>query len=385
MKIEAIERFPIAIKPAKAAGPAANRRSGTTAVHTVIIRIKTDSGISGLGEAASIPPYCNPSTAMLLAWLKTCEAALVGASALNINGVHRLLDGVSGAFAPGCQPARAAIDMAIHDIIGKARGCPVHALLGGAYRGEFELLADLCAKTPAQQAATARRLVTRGIRALKVNIGVSPGQDFEAGKKKLLAVLDAVDSAIYIDADAEQSWANPGTVSSFFEKLLAGHFYANLALGQPLHYLDLKGHAQLREQLAIPLILDESLVSPEAMIQIVRLGAADRVVLQIGRVGGLQNAMRIADICEAAAIGITPAALPNAGLIDTAHCHLAAALRDPYPLNISVNISRGHSRSAKTPVSGGFAIERGRAILGNTPGLGVELDEALLHSMTIRT
>jgi L-alanine-DL-glutamate epimerase-like enolase superfamily enzyme len=181
-----------------------------------------------------------------------------------------------------------------------------------------------------------------------------------------------------VDADAGQSLGNPALARTMVEGVLAESFHPNLALQQPLHRLDLAGHALLREKLPIPVILDDSVSSPEAMMQIVRMGAADRIVLDIERVGGLQNAMRIADICETAAIGVSPASAANTRIGDAAHCHLAAALHDPYPIDVG-----GHLRFAASPVSGGFDIRDGRAVLADGPGLGVDLDEDALCSMSM--
>ena len=112
------------------------------------------------------------------------------------------------------------------------------------------------------------------------------------------------------------------------------------------------------------------------MMQIELTGAADRIELSIERVGGLINAMRIADICEAAAIGINPTATSYTGIGLAADCHLAAAIRDPFPLDIGKQ-----NCLSPSPVLGGPEIRDGLAKLHNAPGLGVELDEDLLHAM----
>ena len=382
MRIIGIERFPIRMNVIKSGYRAADRTSGNAQAETVIIRIKTDSSVIGLGEAALTASYPNPTIGGLLDCLQAYATALVGADALNLNEIYRRLDDVSGAFLLGCQPARAAIDMAIHDIIGKAREVPVFKVLGGAYRTEMEMLANLHEDMPEEKAAAARRYVDSGFRGLKVKIGDSIIHDgrsiknIEREKQNLLAVLRSVGPEIYVDADANQSWANVGQVRSIFTSILDEEFYGNLALEQPLHHLDLKGHAELREALPIPIILDESVVSPEAMMQIARVGAADRIVLQVSRVGGLRNAGQIADICETASIGISLDTMPFTKLGDAAHCHLAATLRDPFPID-----AEGHLWFDKTPFVGGFEIADGRVILGDEPGLGVELDEGALGAM----
>ena len=384
MKIVEIQRFPIRMTPVKTGYRAEDELSRIARVETVIVRVVTDSSVVGYGEAGSIAAYLNQTMGGLLDWLQAYADALVGADALNLNEINRRLDKVSGEFPPGCQPARAAIDMAMYDIVGKAREVPVHAVLGGAYRTELELLTNLYEETPEEKAAAARRFVEQGFSGLKVKIGDSiildgrTSDNLEHEKQKLLAVLRTVGPQTYIDADANQSWANAGQVRGIFASILDEEFYGNLSLEQPLHHLNLKGHAELRETLPIPIILDESVVSPEAMMQIATTGAADRIVLKISRVGGLQKALQIVDICETAAIGVSIDTMPFTKLGDAAHCHLAATIRDHYPID-----AEGHLWFEKTPFAGGFNIANGRVTLSDEPGLGVELDEGILAELSI--
>jgi L-alanine-DL-glutamate epimerase-like enolase superfamily enzyme len=374
MKIVEVQRFSILVRPVK--DQSLISAAGTS--QTIIVRIQTDLGLTGLGEAAADSTEAGRTHSALRDWLKAYGAALIGVDPRNINLVHGLLDQVGGRQAFGSHAARAAIDMAVHDIIGKARGCPVYELLGGAYRTELELLADITrASVPASAAHTAAE---RGYRGVKMRIGggqhLASQAHFERKSRELVAVLEAVGEDLYVDADAGQSLGNPALVRTLLDKILSGRFRPNLSLQQPLHHLDLKGHALLRETLPIPIILDDAITSPEAVAQIVRIGAADRIVLGLERVGGLRNAMRIADICEAAAIGVSPASGSYTTIGDAAHCHLAAALHDPYPIRVG-----GHGTFVEMPIIGGPEINGGRAVLSDRPGLGVELDENALQSM----
>jgi muconate cycloisomerase len=361
MRIAAVERFPLALQPAGGgAGPA----------RTIIVVVRAEAGPAGLGEAPVDPADPAASAETLAAWLQRYEAALVGADPTNLNLAHRLLDGVGGPRSAGCPPARAAIDMALHDLVGKARGCPVHQLLGGAYRTSFDVFADVEGDAGDLPAA-ARAATGRGHRALRVRFGGAARlEEMAAG---LIAVLAAVGPEVWVDAEPGASLGNPGRAGAVVGKVLAERFRPNLALRQPLGSDDLAGHAELRERLPIPLVLDGAVTSPEAMAQIVRLAAADRVMLGIERVGGLANAMRIADACEAAAIGVSPASRSLTMIGDAAHCHLAAALHDPYPIHVG-----DPGRFADSPVAG-LDVGGGRAAVGEAPGLGVELDEGRLR------
>jgi L-alanine-DL-glutamate epimerase-like enolase superfamily enzyme len=384
MKIRRIELFPIRMKPVKPDWQS-NQAAHVPGMATVIVRMTADSGLQGLGEAASGPAYFNQTLGTMLDWLRSYAKALDGADPLDIANAHRIMDRVSGEFPTGCQPARAGIDLALHDLAGKAQGRPVYALLGGAYQTEFEMLTNLYELTAKAKAAASREFVKKGFRGLKIKVGARTrerGVNTETLKwetAKLVAALEAVPDDVMIDADPNQSWRSPKIVVTVLENILRRKFYPNLSIEQPIHHLDFAGHRFIRRALNIPVILDEAVVSPQAMLQIVKQEAADRIVLKFNRVGGLFLAKKIATICEAAAIGVSLDTMPFTKLGDTAACHLAATLRDPYPVD-----AEGHLWFADTPFRGGLTIRDGRASIGPAPGFGVELDEAKLKAMSIK-
>lgn len=384
MKITRIEKFPLNLKPVKIGYREEDDLSTIAMVSTIIIRVNTDKDISGLGEAATIRSYFNQTMGTMQDWLVAYEQALIGEDPRDIIKIHRKMDLVSGEKAPGCHPTRAAIDMAIYDIIGKTYNCPVYEILGGSYRTEFEMLTNLYEDSAEEKAQAAREYVQKGFRGLKVKVGDSiimsgfSTENLKKEKKKLIATLEAVPSDIYIDADSNQSWGNAKIAINIVEDILHENFYPNLAIEQPLHYLDISGHSYLRNVLKVPIILDESVVSPEAMLQIAKNDAADRIVLKINRVGGFWNSRKVINICEAKSIGISFDTMPFTMLGDTALCHLAATVRDPYPID-----AEGHLWFETTPFKGGIKIIKGRAILPKGLGLGVELDEKKLAAMVI--
>jgi len=384
MKIKNIDKFPISLPCTKAGYRKEDKSSSVWAsgVPSIIIRVNTDEGISGLGEATTITWYFNETQEGMMKVLGSYEQQLIGEDPFNVANAHRKMDVVTAADALGCHSARAAVDMALYDIIGKAENRPVYEVLGGAYRTEFEMLTNLYEDTPEEKAKACKESVEKGFRGLKIKVGdilLTKGwsmQNLRKEKDKLIAALEAVPPDIYIDADANQSWASAKTAVNIVEELLQGKYYPNLSLEQPLHYLDISGHSYLRRSLKVPIILDESVLSPEAMLQIAKHDAADRIVLKLNGVGGFWPARKAADIAEAASIGISIDTMPFTKLGDTAICHLAATIKDPYPVD-----AEGHLWFGANPFKGGIEIKDGRARLPKEPGLGVELDEVALRSL----
>ncbi len=376
-KIADIEIIPLTLKPVKPDWGTNN--SLDTA--NLLVLIKTDDGLTGYGEAASGPAYFNQTFGSLLDWLNAYAVALIGHDVRDIIGAHKIMDGVSGEHPPGTQPARCGIDLALHDLAGKLLDVPVYQLLGGQYRTRFEMLTNLYELTPEAKASAAKEFVDAGYTGLKTKVGAATKHgiskaNLEIEKEKLIATLDAVPDHIYVDADSNQSWGTVKNVISIVEELFSRKHYKNLSIEQPLNYLDLAGHAYLRSVLKVPLIIDEPITSPAAVLQAIRMGAMDRIVLKISRVGGLLPARRIAAICEAASVGISLDTMPFTKLGDTANCHLAATLRDHYPIDVD-----GHLWFEKTPYVGGLTMIGGHAEIDDAPGFGVELDKDLLDDL----
>jgi muconate cycloisomerase len=199
MKITSIETFPIRMVPVKP-GFRDHQPFGMEIASNIIVRINTDKQISGLGEVASSPAYFNQPHGGLRDWLRAYCVALEGADPLNLIKAHKIMNTVSGENAPGCHPARAGIDLALHDLMGKAFGCPVYELLGGAHRTEFTLLTNLYEVTPEAKAEAAKEFVAKGFKGLKIKIGYSTAAEginpdtIRAETDKLVAALEAVPS-----------------------------------------------------------------------------------------------------------------------------------------------------------------------------------------------
>lgn len=384
MKIKNIEKFPLSLRPIKVGYRKEDKSSSVWAsgVPSIIVRVNTDEGISGLGEATTMTWYFNETQEGMMKLLELYEQLLIGEYPFDVVNAHRRMDLATGEDAPGCHSARAAIDMALYDIIGKAQNRPVYEVLGGAYRTEFEMLTNLYEDTPEEKAKACKESVRKGFRALKIKVGdilLTEGwsmQNLRKEKDKLIAALEAVPPDIYIDADANQSWTNAKIAVNMVEELFQDKYYPNLSLEQPLHYLDISGHSYLRRSLRTPIILDESVLSPEAMLQIAKHDAADRIVLKLNRVGGFWPARKVISIAEAASIGISVDTMPFTKLGDTANCHLAATIKDPYPVD-----AEGHLWFDANPFRRGIEIRSGRATLPKEPGLGIELDEEILKRL----
>jgi L-alanine-DL-glutamate epimerase-like enolase superfamily enzyme len=346
-----------------------------------LIKATAEDGQYGIGEITSQTWYLGETAAQIEAAVALYDQALRGQDPANFALAHHLMEGQVSGGMPGGRGARSGVDMALYDLVGKARGVPVHALLGGAYRTEFELLTNLYHKTPQEMAAASKRFADEGFKGLKIKVGdvlLSKGwnrDNFESELAKLQAALEVVPRSVYIDADANQGWR-----SAKWTVALLGRFadYDNLSIEQPLPYADLEGAAFVRAHALVPIILDESVWSAEALMQIVRMNACDRMVLKLNRIGGFLPALQAITICEAAGIGVSVDTNPYTIVGDTAVCHIAAVARTPYPVDCEGHVSF-LDIGKPNPFRGGIRFAAGRAKLPDAPGLGVDVDWSLLE------
>ncbi len=341
-----------------------------------IVKLTTEDGAYGIGEATSQVWYLGETAEQIASNIALYDKALRGQDPTNFALAHAIMEGTVGGGMPGGRCARSAIDMALHDLVGKALGVPVHVLLGGGYRTSFELLTNLYHKTPEEMAEACQAFVASGFKGLKVKVGdvvLAKGwsrDNIESELAKLEAALRVVPRNVYIDADANQGWRSAHWTVSLLQRFKG---YDNLSIEQPLPYADLEGAAFVRRHAGVPLIMDESAWSPEAVMQLLRTGACDRIVLKLNRVGGFHPAGQIVAMCEAAGVGVSVDTNPFTLVGDTACCHIAAAIRTPYPVDCEGHVSF-LDIGEPNPFRGGITFRDGRALLPDAPGLGIDVD-----------
>ena len=340
------------------------------------VKATAEDGTYGVGESASQQWYLGETADQIAECLRLYDGALRGQDPANFAYCHHLMRASYGGGMPGGRSARSGVDMALYDLVGKQRGVPVHSLLGGAYRTEFELLTNLYHKTPEAMAKGCEEFISRGFTGLKIKVGdevLSHGWS-RANILKELAKLDAALEVtprdVYIDADANQGWESAQWTLSL---LRAYSQFDNLSIEQPLPYADLDGAAHVRAHGSVPVILDESVWSARAMMQIARMQACDRIVLKLNRLGGFFEALKVVSICEAAGIGVSVDTNPYTLVGDSAVCHIAATCRTHYPVDCE-GYESFLSWGDEPLVIGGIHISDSRARLPDAAGLGLDID-----------
>jgi muconate cycloisomerase len=338
-----------------ALGPAA-------ASEHAIVFVDTDAGVTGIGEISSV----FKRRGRLLA--RDVEAALapvvVGEDPRRIahlvQQMDRALDGV--------EEAKAGIEMALWDILGKALDTPVYALLGGKVRERVPLSYSVPFGEPSAMADYARERVREGHRTIKVKVGNEPARDVEAVRR----VREAVGPGVRLRVDANMAWP---TAKEAIRLIRAMEPWDLELVEQPLPARELDAMAEVRRAIGVPLMVDESIRTPRDAMEVIRRGAADIANVYVSEAGGLLNASRIFALCEAAGMPCMIGSMPEFGIGTAAQIHLGVAMTNLGPDSDTCGVLYHAEDLLTRPLR----IEGGYAHPPEGPGLGVEIDLAVLE------
>jgi o-succinylbenzoate synthase len=334
-----------------------------SAANDVLVKIITDSGLYGLGEACPFTPITGETQESNIAAARAMRDMLLGKDPLTIESLMEQI----GNIVHSNPSAVAAYDMALYDLMGKASGLPLYKLLGG-YRSSFETDLTTGLNTPEKMVESVKESLAKGYRQIKIKVGEEPDQDI----KRVKAVREAIGPEIKLRIDANQGWSAPQAVYA----LKRMEPYQIQFVEQPVHSSDLFGMKAVREQSPVPVMADESLFLPPDAIKLIKAEACDYFNIKLTKAGGILNSLKIAHIAAAANIQCMVGCMLETRLGLTAAAHLAASQK-----NIIFADLDGNSEHTVDPVLGGMKVEKGTIYLPETPGLGCEVDPAFLKKM----
>jgi muconate cycloisomerase len=273
----------------------------------------------------------------------------------------------------GAEPAKAGLEMALFDIVGKALGTPVYNLLGGKVRERIPLSYSIPWGGSAEMAAYAKDRVAEGHRTVKVKVGRDAATDIATVK----AVREAVGPDIKVRVDANMGWRSAKEAIHIITGMLP---WSPELIEQPLPWREIDAMAEIRRAVPVPIMADESVWTPRDAIDVIRRGAADIVNVYVSEAGGLRAASRIFAMCEAALIPCMIGSMPEFGIGTAAHIHLGVAMTNLGPDSDACGVLY-HAEDLLTEP---LRIEGGFAYAPEAPGLGVTLDRAVLERWRIR-
>lgn len=371
MKITKVEVFPIGMPYAK---PYEQATGVTKMARRVVIKLYTDEGVIGIGEASTLLPNRTGESAQVIAVVISNLFAplLIGEDPLAIQRVMQKLRKAS-MDKYGFLYSKTAIDMALHDIAGKVYGVPVAALLGGIVRTSIGVSRSVPLATPAEVAKAAEKLVKAGYKMITVKAGLDPAMDLERVK----AVRHAVGEAFPIEVDANQGYRADVAVR-WLSKM---EEYDIENVEQPCPWWDVAGMAEVARSLRCTITADESVLCPAEAMNFVRYQAADAFTIKVAKCGGFLQAKRIAAIADAAGLSCNMGSEHPAGVGTAAMAHFWASTPE---ITDSVGYGSPLERFTDDIVKDPIEFRNGVVHFPGGIGLGVELDDKKLKNHAIK-
>lgn len=319
----------------------------------VFVRILTAGELVGLGCGTADPAMTGETSDSVLQALEdVARPLLVGEDPLRpALHLERLREPLASRPA-----ARAAVDLALHDLVGRAAGLPLWRLLGG-FRSRIRTSVTIGIVPLEETVSRALELVGRGFRCLKIKGGDDPGADAERVRR----VREAVGDEVELRFDANQGYTVEEAVR--FVDRVKGIGVELLEQPTPAGEPQLLG--RVTEAVPLPVMADESLRSLRDAYRLAHGELADMVNIKLQKVGGLAEAGRINAVARAGGLEAMVGCLDEPALGIAAG--LALALAAP---NVEYADLDGHLDLAEDPTAGAVRLERGVLRPTDLPGLG---------------
>lgn len=366
MKITQVEAIPVNV-PLKSGLTTKTSHGEHIDSPYVIVRVHTDTELIGLGEATLAPRWSGETSPGCVAILQgLIGPAVVGEDPTRISHLRQKMDRVVR-----LNPfTKAAVEMALWDLCGKAASVPVYQLLGGKVRDEMPIKLVVGSFDVPKAVDLAKQFLDRGVKCLKVKVGLEPELDLE----RVRAVRELAGPDIPIGIDANCGW----TVPQARQMLKRLSDFDILFAEQPVSTADRSDLATLRRETDIPIMADESVFTLNDAWHLTAERAADILSIYPGKHGGIQATVEIAHVARAAGIACSMGSNLELGIGTAAMLHLGATIStidsERFPGDFIGPIYH-ETDLLKTPLTLGPASAR----VPEGQGLGVELDEELLE------
>ena len=346
----------------------------TPMLEYVLATIETEDGHAGTGEATVDVGFFGETLEQAQAAIEDyLGPQLVGCDPFDRERLMWLID------FRGNTTAKSAIDMALHDLVGRIAGVSVGDLIGGRARDRVEVAIEIAGGEPEGMAQRCVELVALGVRAFKPKIGGDPRRDAE----RLVAIRHAVGPDVTLRADANQGFTPKQAIELC--RIVEREGVDLELLEQPVPAWDHEGMAHVRRSVDTLIEADESCYSLHDALALVRAQACDVLNVKLGKAGGLLAAKKIAAVAEAAGVGCVLGTAFAVGPELAAKLHLAASIPAVVDAVEFTELSL-HGTVLAAPHDRLFALplEDGCLAVPEGPGLGVELDPETVERYTLR-
>ncbi|WP_394757001.1 dipeptide epimerase [Rhodoferax sp.] len=353
MKIEEIQIGKVSI-PLKKPFKTALRR--VDSAEDIIIKVITDTSEVGFGNAPPTAVITGDSQDSIIASIRdTLGPKIIGMPINNLEGIMTILD----AGMLHNHSAKAALDIAVHDLFGKCFGLPLYKLFGG-FRTSLETDLTISLNSPEEMVRDALEAVAQGYTALKLKVGNDPALDVQ----RVQAIRGAVGRAIKIRLDANQGWGAKEAVR-IIQRFETDGLDIEL-VEQPVKAHDLEGLKYVTDRVATDIMADESAFGPFEVFQLLSLRACDLINIKLMKAGGLHNALKIVHFAETMDVQCMIGCMLECKIGITAAASLAGGKRIITRADLDAAVLL-----AEDPVVGGVSFCKNQLLIPDAPGLGI--------------
>ena len=330
---------------------------------TILVEIRTDEGVTGIGQASVDAPFYGESAEGMLTNIRSHLApALTGMDPMATTACRQAMERA----LPHHEFSHSGVDMALLDLKGKALGVPMYELFGGKVRDGLTLMGFIHHGAPEAMAETATRIVDeKGYRVLKMKIGLDPVEDVA----RYRAVAEALQGRALVQVDGNTGYELWQGLWALSEMESIGGLGC---IEQPVP--STRDMAILARRLKTPIMADEAIYGPADAIDVIREEAASIALMKMNKHGGPSAVREIGSIFGAANLTLSIAIYYD--LIGVAAAHLAAAIPCATWPSPATDL-------ADTFVAASFAPDGLTLAAPSGPGLGVELDWDKIERYTV--
>jgi muconate cycloisomerase len=364
MRIERVEVFAVRL-PMKAVltlprGPSRTIDEGK---QVALVKITDSDGHVGWGEAGPSRRWSAETIESCVSSIRRYLApAVIGHDVFDLAGLHaRMNRELAVGLDPGQPVAKAAIDVAVHDLIGRRLGISLQSWLGTKRRDRVELARLVSAATPEEASRLTRDALAEGYRGFKVKVGHHKALDGAI----VQAVVEAADGA-YVWPDANQGY----TLDEALRMTRAFERLGITLFEQPVPMGDVYAMKKLLAATGLTIALDEAAMGLPFVIDLLRREAVEGLAIKVSKVGGLYPARQMCELALNAGLTLIGSGLMDAPIGFAASVHLFAGFGLMLPVDLN-----GPQFIAEDYLARPLPIERQVALVPPGPGLGIEVDE----------
>ncbi len=327
----------------------------------IIVKIHTDEGVTGIGAAApDIGFFGEPWESVKIIIDNYMGPRITGMDPYNREQILHVVTRTGGWHNV---LATSGIDLALHDLLGKAMNTSVCNLLGGCHQEKILLSTEVPRGVPEKMAEHSLEYYEQGVRGFKAKVGSDPVRD----ALSLKAMREALGDKVSIRADANQGYTPKEAIKMC---TLAQKYDVDLELlEQPTKKWDLDGMARITKTVDVPIEADESAFSLFDVMRIIKKGAADVINAKVAKAGGFYGVKKWAAVAESAGLDIVVGTEWGIGSQIAAKLHLGGSTKNIHPV-IEFTEIMIHDTLLPEPLE----LKDGYLDVPTGPGLGLELD-----------